>query len=197
MKKLGDGKKLTLKNIGVEKLIVLLVVGVLLLILSKPMLDADDDTATEHQVLPSLSTEEGQANEKVYVEQMENKLEDLLSHTEGVGKVKVLITLKSSRELVVNKDQPYSTSRTEEKDSEGGERLSTDNSYEEQTVLTGNGTGSNEPFVIKELEPEISGIVILAEGGDQPNVKSDLTNAAEVLFNIPAHRIKVMKMVTN
>jgi stage III sporulation protein AG len=196
MNKLFDGKKLTLKKIGVEKLIVLLILGVFLLIISQPLFNEEEDPSTPQETfIPTLDVvnEEDTSYEKV----LEEKLKEVLSKIDGVGKVEVMLTLKSSKELIVNKDQPYSTSQIEEQDSEGGTRKSTDRQFQESTILINGSEGSNVPFVIKELEPEISGVVIIAEGGDNPSIKSDLTNAAEVLFNIPVHRIKVMKMVTN
>lgn len=48
-----------------------------------------------------------------------------LKHVEGVGKVKVMITVNSSKEAVVNKDSPYEQSSSEkEKRSKKMNRLS-------------------------------------------------------------------------
>ncbi|TCT16917.1 stage III sporulation protein AG [Natranaerovirga pectinivora] len=196
MSKLIDEKKLSLKKIGVEKLIFLLIIGVFLLIVSKPMFDDDiTQPSQENDYIPPTTTVK--AYEKTYEEEMEEKLKAVLSKIDGVGKVDVIITVKSSKELVVNKDNPQTFSQIEEKDGQGGERISIERSNQEATILTNSRDGVNVPFVVKELEPEVNGVVIVAEGGDSPRVKTDLINAAEVLFNIPSHRIKVMKMVSN
>lgn len=49
-------------------------------------------------------------------------------------------------------------------------------------------------FSIKELEPEIAGIVVVAQGGDEERIIKEITDACEVLFSLPIHKIKVMKM---
>ncbi len=36
--------------------------------------------------------------------------------------------------------------------------------------------------------------MVIAEGGDNVLVIKDIVEAAEVLFNIPMHKVKVMKM---
>ena len=82
--------------------------------------------------------------------------------------------LKSSSEKVLRVDRSTNTSTTQEKDSGGGTRDVTNNQIQENTILAGSGSGSstNAPIVEKELSPEISGIIISAEGGRQPNCKT-------------------------
>ena len=50
------------------------------------------------------------------------------------------------------------------------------------------------PYIVKELEPEIAGVLVIAEGGNNEVIKSDVIAAVQVLFDVPAHKIKVMKM---
>lgn len=47
----------------------------------------------------------------------------------------------------------------------------------------------------KELRPEISGIVISAEGGGSAVVRAEVSEAMEALFGLPQHKIKVLKRV--
>lgn len=56
-----------------------------------------------------------------YTQEVENRLEALLSSMDGVGEVKVMVTLSSSVEQVVEKDVPYSMDTTKETDSAGGQ----------------------------------------------------------------------------
>ena len=57
-----------------------------------------------------------------------------------------------------------------------------------------NGDGSSSPVIIKEMTAEISGIVIVAEGGDDIFVKNSLIRAAQALFGVPANKVEVFKM---
>ena len=94
-------------------------------------------------------------------------------------------------------ERSTNTSTTQEKDSGGGTRDVTNNQIQENTILAGSGSGSstNAPIVEKELSPEISGIIISAEGGGSPTVKAEISEAMEALFGLPAHKIKVLKRV--
>lgn len=43
--------------------------------------------------------------------------------------------------------------------------------------------------------PELSGIIISADGGGSTVVKSEISEAMEALFGLPSHKIKVLKRV--
>ena len=50
------------------------------------------------------------------------------------------------------------------------------------------------PFVSKELLPKVEGILIVASGGDNQKVKQNISEAVLALFQVEAHRIKIVKM---
>lgn len=131
---------------------------------------------------------------------LENRVKEVLKKVEGVGAVDVLIVLKSSEERVYRTDGKSSQSSTKEVDSAGGSREVTEQQEEVNTVLSsggGNlsGNGGSGALLEKELRPELSGIIISAQGGGSPAVKAEITEAMEALFGLPAHKIKVLKRV--
>lgn len=130
-----------------------------------------------------------------YEEQLENRICQILKSVEGVGKVEVMVVLRSSGEKVMRIDRSTSQNTTSETDSSGGSRQVSSSQSEESTVLSsGQGTsGGNEPVIEKELSPELSGIIISAEGGGSPEVKAEISEAMEALLGLPAHKIKVLK----
>lgn len=130
-----------------------------------------------------------------YAAWMEEKLEEALSQMAGAGKVKVVISMKSSEEKVVEKDQPVTRSNTSETDSGGGTRNINNLETGESTVYSSEGTDS-EPYVVKVIQPEVEGVIVLAEGAGTGNVSKNISEAIQVLFGIDAHKIKVVKMKT-
>ena len=48
--------------------------------------------------------------------------------------------------------------------------------------------------MIKELAPQIEGVVVAASGAGDEFVVDEITQAVSVLFNLPVHKIKVVKM---
>ena len=132
---------------------------------------------------------------------MENRVKEVLKKVEGVGAVDVLIVLKSSEERVYRTDGKHSQSSTKEVDSAGGSREVTEQQEEVNTVLSSDGgslsgSGGSGALLEKELRPELSGIIISAQGGGSPTVKAEITEAMQALFGLPAHKIKVLKRVS-
>lgn len=137
------------------------------------------------------------SGEGSYEAQLEARIKDILKSVDGVGKVDVMVVLKSSSEKVVRVDRSTNINTTQEKDSGGGTRDVNSAQTEENTVLSGSGSGSGAiaPIIEKEISPEISGIIISAEGGGSGTVKSEISQAMEALFGLPPHKIKVLKRV--
>jgi stage III sporulation protein AG len=146
---------------------------------------------------PAYPASASPGGEGSYETQMENRIKNLLKSVDGVGKVDVMVVLKSSSEKVVRVDRSTSSSTTREKDSGGGTREVANSQSDESTVLSGSGSNGsgNVPIIEKELSPEISGIIISAEGGGSPTIKAEISEAMEALFGLPPHKIKVLKRV--
>ena len=91
--------------------------------------------------------------------------------------MEVMITLKSGNRKIVEKD----------------ERSTGDDAAEETSVYRQNADGSSEPYVNTELSPGIEGVAVIAEGGGSPVVRQEITEAVQALFDVEAHKIKIMK----
>lgn len=200
---------------GKERWMFLLVCGLFLLILSVPA-GSGERKAREAAALDSVSApEEGggdgtmegasglsaggagksQDADRLYEQELEERVRDILRHVDGVGEVDVMITLRSSKEKVIHVDKDTSRSSTEEKDSAGGTRTALTENIKESALLSGGAGTVSDPVVEKELLPEIAGIVISAQGGGSAQVKAEISEAMVALFGIPAHKIKVLKRV--
>lgn len=170
----------------------LALVGVLLLILAMPTEenDASGDTASEDTAAAAETTQKSGAD---YAEYLEEKLEALLEEMDGVGKVRVMITLADSGESVVEKDASETGETVTETDSDGGSRTTSQKESAESTVYVENGS-ETYPYVAKETLPGVEGVVVVAEGGGSSRVVSDISDAVMALFQVEAHKIKVVKM---
>ena len=129
-----------------------------------------------------------------YIEEMESKLCGILKKVSGIGEVEVMITLKNSKEQVPLKDRPYTQEGLNELDGEGGNRTNSKVQRDESTILVTNDDGNEVPYIISEIEPEVEGVLVVAEGGDDVEIILDIMETVEVLFDVPAHKVKVMKL---
>lgn len=188
-------RKIKSKQFKKSDWVVLALMGVLLLVVVMPTgakkKSSESDPAPETQEDTPVSSETGQA----YVENLEKRLEHTLNQMDGVGDVKVMITIEDSGESVVEKDSARSASTVSEDDGAGGVRSVQENSLNGATVYVENGDGQY-PYVNKELLPVIKGVVVVAEGGGDTYVKTEITEAVLALFPVEVHRIKVLAMNT-
>ena len=174
------------KKPGKDQILIGILVGVLLLVIALPQ---NSDSQKEPAGAAEIPMEETQVPETA--EKMEQELQKVLEQVAGVGKVQVMITLKSSGKKIVEKDESVS----EEKngggtDGEGNEVKRT----EKTTVFSRGSDGTEIPFVIEETAPEVEGVLVAAQGGDNLTVAEDIADAAQVLFGVEAHKIKIMKL---
>lgn len=193
--------------------VVLVLVGVLLLVIAVPLendKNTDEITSIASQGEKQQVTGEaaagkvssGSKNQEIaktggtedeYVAYLENKLKGVLTQMEGVGKVEVMITVSDGGESVIEKDRTGTVTTTTESDSAGGNRTVSEQSDEEQTIYV-ETENETYPYVQKEKLPTVVGVVVVAEGGGNSTVISDISGAVEALLPVEAHRIKVVKM---
>lgn len=153
-----------------EQWLILLLAGLLLLVIAIPVSDKEKTkNANETESLTIQTAKED------YIMKMERRLKEVLETVHGVGQVSVMITVSESAEKVIEKDEEVS-----EKD-----RKEISVYYEE--------SGKETPYVKKEISPEVEGVLVVAEGGDNPVVIESITSAVQALFGIETHKIKVMK----
>lgn len=166
-KKMSDlcGRILSWKK---EQWVLVLCVGLLLFVIALP-----EHKNVEEHTIAAVQESEVQSREIRGIKEMEIRLEEILTTLDGAGDVKVMITQKGSSEKVV------------EKDADG---------EEEKTIYERDSRGNEIPYVSWEKAPQIQGVMILAQGGDDPVLVKKITEAVMALFGLEAHRIKVMKM---
>lgn len=128
-----------------------------------------------------------------YAAEQERRLAEVLSEMEEVGEVRVMITLRTSEELVVERELSVSGSTTEETDAQGGSRR-IENREREERVVYGSEEGENQPYVIKSYVPQIEGVLVVAQGAGSGTVNRTVTEIVQALFHIEAHKIMVVKM---
>lgn len=167
-----------------DQILIGILVGVLLLVIALPQ-GGQEESGSGSATLPQT----GEEDESDPVEKMERRLENILEQVEGVGKAEVMITVKSMGKKTVEKDRSV---QEESSGASGEENLTT--RTEETTVYARDSQGNEMPFVTEETSPQIEGVLVAAQGGDNLAVAESITEAAEVLFGVEVHKIKVMKL---
>ncbi len=182
-------QKIKEKKLKRSDWLILVLAGILILIIALPTDTKEKKQAEEAKENISKENNTIEASK----DEIERKLEDILEKIDGAGDVKVMITYQDSGTQVVEKDKNTSENSLEESDSTGGVRSTKEQQLQESTVYEEADAG-NTPFVSKELLPKVEGILIVASGGDNQKVKQNISEAVLALFQVEAHRIKIVKM---
>ena len=172
--KMEEIKKI-IQKAGPMRLGIVVVCGIILILISYGISFDGDDRAEKDREVTAQQTDTT-TKQAQYREQMKQELMELLRRVDGVGNVEVMLTLKASNEKVTLKDN---TDRG--------------NATEEQTVLIEDSNRNSSPYVIQEKEPELEGVVIVCDGGDDAGIKREITEAVSALFQVESHKIKIMK----
>lgn len=167
-----NDKKLTM-------LIIIGIFGVLLLIVSEI---TDKPQSTEN-----TKTDTKTVTQAEYEKELEERLENIVSSVDGAGRAQVMITLKSSEE---NKYAINSSS--ENQTSDGKSQSKSENDY----VVIDSSSGDS-CVILRTESPQIQGVVVVCDGGDNSKVKNDVTNAVSALLGINVNHISVLKMKTS
>lgn len=122
---------------------------------------------------------------------LESRLEKILGEIDGVGRVSVTVIFSegSTREFAVNVST--TVKEVEEKDQAGGNRTTCEKTENGEVVMQGNG---GQPVVVKESMPKIQGVLVVAQGSENPLIKERLFLAVQSLLQVPAHRINICAM---
>ncbi len=128
-------------------------------------------------------------------ENIEIKLEKILSKISGVGNVKVMITYAESSTLLPVYNEDSKESNTTESDTGGGTRTISEVNNQKEIIYKENSDGTKEPVTQSVVSPKIEGAIITATGAGNAEVKSNIVQAVEAATGLLAHKIQVFKMV--
>lgn len=139
----------------------------------------------------AFSSKKAESNSMAqYEEQYEAKLKDVLQTINGVGQVEVMVNLESTEEVIVEKNRNSTTQTTKEAD-KGATRDITNETNQEQVVLAKGNTG-DAPVVTKTIKPKVRGVVIVATGASNLQVKAWILEAVQRSLGVPSYKISIL-----
>lgn len=159
------------------KLIVILgVCGILLIMLSELMPDEDTDDTSK-----AISNDPVTEDTFEYKRQIESELCKILGEIRGVGSVEVMVTIEGTTEYVYAEELDTDIDKDGEKNSE---------QYKNEIVMI-EQNGRKDALVRKIIKPQISGVVIVCQGGGDVSLNERVLRAASVALDLPTSKICV------
>lgn len=173
-----------------SNLVILLIAGAVVLLLSNYFLDGKNTRDPGLIRSNNSIKEEYEANfvEEDYADTMERKLEEILQKIKGVGEVHVMITFEDTSEKVPVFNTTQIIERTDEKDAQGGTREVTREDLSKQIVVSNSGESL---MIMKETKPKVRGVIVVADGAENIEVKEKLYSAVKTVLGISGNKVEV------
>ena len=130
--------------------------------------------------------------EEDYEARLSAQLEEIISLIKGVGRVKVKIYITGYTEYEYEYNSRTINKVSTELDQNGGQREIVEDNLERELVVTRDPSGNEKPIIRREKLPEIQGVLIVAQGAENSQIKAEIFYAVRTLLNIPVHRSSVL-----
>ena len=145
--------------------LLVVLVGVILMLL--PVSSQTKETAAGDSQTPQ---------EAFALEAVEQRMEEVLGKIDGVGKLRLMLTLQSGTRLTLAEDTQRDQERTQR-----------------ETVTLNRGSGNQEIVVTNRYYPVYQGAVVVCQGADSSAVRLAVTETVQALTGLPSDRIMVAK----
>ncbi len=106
--------------------------------------------------------------------------------------MRIFLTLEAGSRLELVKDGERSSRQSREEDSGGGSREIVEENNRENHVILRDTQGREHPLVIQEFTPRYRGVLVVAEGVEDPVIKARVVEALRTTLNLSYHRITVL-----
>lgn len=126
-----------------------------------------------------------------YEKAYEDQLQTILQKIVGVGEVEVLVTIDSTEEITLEKNQKNTQQVTNEKDQNSASRNITEVTQSGEVVLY-QTSGSQQPLITKYIKPKVRGVLVVAKGAESPVVKKMIAEAVERGLDVPVNKVSIL-----
>lgn len=186
LEKNGENKK-------IENLIVFVIILIVTIIIINTIWNSNDNNDKKESEDVSgykrLAIEDNNTSTNEN-DDLEKKLEQILSKMEGVGKVSVMITYSQGSEIIPMQNETSKSSKINETDSDGGTRT-TEQVDSNKEVIYSNGN-KVETQTVKN--PIAQGAIVIAEGASNAMVKTNIVSAVEAITGLATYKVQVFEM---
>ena len=172
-------------------IVILGLVGIFLIFISSyinPDTASGTDTDENREDSTPTSTEL-----ESYRSSISEELGNMLASMDGVGKTKVMVTLEGTVRNVYATDVDVNGRETSRKNGEN-EDADKQNTEKKSCIVIRQNDGSEKALTIGQLMPQIKGVLVVCEGGDDDFTKERIIDAVSAALDISETHICVSKL---
>ncbi|MCY7849051.1 stage III sporulation protein AG [Bacillus haynesii] len=144
----------------------------------------------EKEVFKPASDDKPKDSIQDYEQEYENQLKDILETIIGVEDVSIVVNVDATSLKIFEKNRKTQETSTNETDKQGGKRTVSEMSSDEEIVIIKNGD-KETPVVVQTKKPDIRGVLVVAQGVDNVQIKKTIIEAVTRVLDVPSHRVAV------
>ena len=171
-------------------IVILGLIGILLIFISTYIKPSSYGSRAETEESEELTADELEK----YRSALSEELGNMLASMNGVGRTKVMITIGGTARNVYATDTDVNGRETSRKsgDDENGDRQSNE---KKTCIVIRQRDGSEKALSVGQLMPEIKGVLVVCDGGDDEDVRKRVTDAVKAALDIGDRHICVTKLL--
>ncbi|HEX3038332.1 MAG TPA: stage III sporulation protein AG [Oscillospiraceae bacterium] len=175
------------ENEKYTKIIIIVgLIGIVLIFISGYFKNTGSNTSSSSTTQTTISVEQ-------YTKQLETSLTDIVNGIDGAGTAKVLVTLEKGTQYVYATQEKKSTQTTQDQSTSSTTKNQENNNDETTYILVKDANGGQKALAVTEVQPVVKGVVVVCEGGNNPTVQQNVTDAITTALNISSARVCVIK----
>ena len=122
-----------------------------------------------------------------YESKIEQELTEILKNIKGVEDVKIMVNLEDTAERIPAFNTTTTNENTDENDAGGGVRKVIREDLKQEVVTV----GGDDLVIIKEVKPNVKGVIVVAGGAEDILVKEKLYSAVKTVLGIAGNKVEV------
>ncbi|MCA1054783.1 stage III sporulation protein AG [Rossellomorea aquimaris] len=126
-----------------------------------------------------------------YEDQYENQLKEALDQIVGVSDALVVVNVEATEQKVYTKNEKNQSQSTTEEDKQGGKRSIEEKTSENEILIIRDGD-KEVPVISETRKPKVSGVLVVAKGADNIQIKKWILEAVTRVLDVPVHRVSVL-----
>ncbi len=130
---------------------------------------------------------------KLYEQELENRLLDIVEKIEGVGKAQIMVTLENSVEYIFAQERREKTDKISDYQDKLPLKTQERNDQERKLMLVDGPNGRRQALVKTQVQPKVKGVVVVCQGGNNFFVNQRVTSLITTALNISSNRVYVTK----
>lgn len=134
---------------------------------------------------------QGAEGAREYADALTEQVKQMVSAITGEPSPHVTVTLETMGETVYATENRKTEKNAEEYDGEALNRIQTDGDTERTYIVVKDSDGAERPLIVTQSEPEIRGVVIVSNRGNDAVIRERITQAVKTMLNLSSTQVCV------